>query len=78
MPNFYIISNIDSDSSDSDSDNSDYEQDEDMQMTSATEIPKQATCLKPLPLFKIEQKELIINEDALCFTETTLLTRVAP
>jgi hypothetical protein len=74
MTNFYIISDIDSDS-DCDSDNSDYEQDEDMQMTSDAEKPKQAQCLKPLPLFKIEKMDPIIINNTYV-QQTSLLTRV--
>ena len=56
MTNFIYIANIDSDSSDSETDNSDYEQDEQVNFN-PTEAPRQAICLRPLPIFKIEKLE---------------------
>lgn len=75
MPNYYIISNLDSDSSDSEVEYSDSEEEQQVTMTT-TEAPRQAKCLKPLPLFKIEQIEPI-KIDA-TQNEIKLLTTITP
>ena len=75
MANFLYIANLDSDSSDSETDNSDYEQDEQVNFT-PTEPPRQAICLRPLPIFKIERLEPLDLE--VTETEVKLLTTITP
>ena len=75
MANFLYITNLDSDSSDSETDNSDYEQDEQVNFT-PTEPLRQAICLRPLRIFKIEKLEPLDME--VTETEVKLLTTITP
>jgi len=71
MNKLILIQDLESDSSDSEEELSDFEQDEDIIMITTDKF-QQATCAKPLPLFKIEQITPVASERSL--TSTLLLT----